>query len=250
MSAIDGSIQKKIHGLGVKLIIEQKDMNDIMKIIEGLENSGVLLKGVSKTIENETKEQRGRFLSMLLRTLGASLLGNLLTGKDIMRAGDGIVRAGEGSGRKKKLNSLLPFHPLTNIEINEYYKKKPRFNGVYSRNNLPKTIKKGTYVINLDIYENTGTHWVFLFVKPKYTVYFDSFDVEHIPKEINKFINNDIESNIFRTQAYDSIICGYFCIKFINYMLKGKTLLDYTNLFSPNNFKKNDRVIKRIFKNE
>ena len=97
---------------------------------------------------------------------------------------------------------------------------------MYSRNNLPKTIKKGAYVINLDEYENTGTHWVSLFVKPKYRVYFDSFGIEHIPKEINKFIgNNDIESNIFRIQAYDSIMCGYFCIGFINYMLKGKTLL-------------------------
>ena len=101
MSAIDGSIQKKIHGSGIKSIIEQEDMNDIMKIIEALENSGILLKGVSKTIENETKEQRGGFLSMLLGTLGASLLGNLLPGKGIMRAGDGIVRAGEGSGSKK-----------------------------------------------------------------------------------------------------------------------------------------------------
>ena len=73
-------------------------MNDIMKIIEALENSGILLKGVSKTIEIVNKEQRGGFLSMLLCTLGASLLGNLLTGrKGIMRAGDGIVRAGSGS---------------------------------------------------------------------------------------------------------------------------------------------------------
>ena len=123
MSAIDGSIQKKIHGSGVKLIIEQEDMKDIMKIIKALENSGILLKGGSKTIKNETKEQRGGFLSMLLGTLGASLLGNLLTGgkgsvasrakgEGIMRAGegsvasrakgDGIVRAGEGSGSKKK----------------------------------------------------------------------------------------------------------------------------------------------------
>ena len=118
-----GSIQKKIHGSGVKLIIEQEDMNDIMKIIEALENSGILLKGVSKTIENETKEQRGGFLSMLLRILGPSLLGNLLAGgKEMMRAGEGVVRAAEGSGSKKNLNSLLPFHPLTNIEISEYYK--------------------------------------------------------------------------------------------------------------------------------
>ena len=114
MSAIDGSIQKKIHGsgatkgAGVKLIIEQEDMKDIMKIIKALENSSILLKGISKTIKNETKEQRGGFLSMLLGTLGASLLGNLLSGgKGIMKAGegsitsrakgDGIVRAGEGN---------------------------------------------------------------------------------------------------------------------------------------------------------
>ena len=98
MSAIDGSIQKKIYGSGVKLIIEQENMNDIMKIIEAFENSGILLKGVTKTIENETKEQRGGFLGTLLGTLGASLLGNLLTdGKGIMTAGNGIVRAGEGS---------------------------------------------------------------------------------------------------------------------------------------------------------
>ena len=102
MSAINGSIQKKIHGSGVKLIIEQEDMNDIIKIIEALENSGILLKGVTKTIENETEEQRGGFLSMLLGTSGASLLGNLLTGgKGMMRAGEGIVRASEGSATSR-----------------------------------------------------------------------------------------------------------------------------------------------------
>ena len=99
MSAIDGSI----HGSGVKFIIQQEDMNDIMKIIEALENSDILFKGISKTIENETKEQRGGFLSMLLGTLGASLLGNLLTGgKGMMRAGEGIVKAGEGAKRNPK----------------------------------------------------------------------------------------------------------------------------------------------------
>ena len=136
---------------------------------------------------------------------------------------------------KKKLNSLLPFHPLTNIEISEYYANEPRFNGAYSRNNLPKTIKKGAYVINLDEYENMGTHWVSLFVKTNKNIYFDSFGIEHIPNEINKFIGNEqissakarnknIITNIFRLQAYDSIMCGYYCIEFINYMLKGKTL--------------------------
>ena len=184
MSAIDGSIQKKIHGSGVKLIIEQEDMHDIMKIIKALENSGILLKRVSKTIKNETKEQRGGFLSMLLGTLGASLLGNLLTGgKGIMRAGEGIVRGGSGS-KKNKLNLLSPFHPLTNIEISEYYKNEPRFNGVYSRNNLPNKIKKGAYVINLDEYENTGMHWVSLFDKANKVIYFDSFGIEHILKKL------------------------------------------------------------------
>ena len=77
MSATDGSIQKKIHFSGVKIIIEQEDMNDIMKIIKALENSDILLKGVSKTIKNESKEQRGGFLSMLLGTLGDSLSGKL-----------------------------------------------------------------------------------------------------------------------------------------------------------------------------
>ena len=271
MSAIDGRVQKKIHGSGVKLIIEEEDMKDIMKITEALENSGILLKGVSKAIENETKEQRGGFLSMLHGTLGASLLGNLLTGgKGKVRAGEGsvasrakgegIVRAGEGS-KKTNLNSLLPFLPLTNIEISEYYASESRFNGVYSRDNLPKVTKKGAYVINLDEYENTGTHWIALFVKTNEVIYFDIFGIEHIPEEINKFIGNEqsssakarnkeIKANIFRIQAYNSIMCGYFCIEFINYMLKGKTLLDYTNLFSPNDFKKNDRIIKRIFKNE
>ena len=120
MSAIDGSIQKKIHGSEVKLIIEQEDMKDIMKIIKALENSGILLKGVSKTIKNETKEQRGGFLSTLLGgTLGASLLGNLLTGgKGIMRAGDGIVRADEGSGSKKN-----PKFTITFSSINKYRNK-------------------------------------------------------------------------------------------------------------------------------
>ena len=81
--------------------------------------------------------------------------------------------------------------------------------------------------------------------------YFDSFGIEHIPEEINKFIGNkEIKASTFRIQAYDSIMCGYFCIECINYMLKGKKLLDYTNLFSPNNFIENDQVIKRKFKNE
>ena len=98
MSAIDGGIQKKVRRDAIKLMIEDEDTNDIMKIIKALEKSGILLDGVGKTIENKVKEQKGVFLSMLLVTLGASLLGNLITsGKGIMTAGEGTMRAGEGA---------------------------------------------------------------------------------------------------------------------------------------------------------
>ena len=120
---------------------------------------------------------------------------------------------------------------------------------MYSRNNLPKTIKKGAYVTNLDEYENMGTHWVALFVKLKYTVYFNSFGIKHIPKELKDAIGNkEIKAKIFRIQANDSIMCGYYCIEFIDYMLEGKSLIDFTNLFSFNDFKKNDQIVKKIFK--
>ena len=80
--------------------------------------------------------------------------------------------------------------------------------------------------------------------------YFDSFGVEHIPKGIIKFIKNrNIKTNIFRIQAYDSIMFGYFCIAFIDFMFKGKSLTEYTNLFSPNDFKKNDDTILKYFMN-
>ena len=140
----------------------------------------------------------------------------------------------------------LPAHPLTNFEIQEYYQNKPRFNGVFSRDNLPNNnnIKNGAYIINLDEYHNIGTHWVALYVNNKIAIYFDSFGVEHIPKEIMKFIaRKKIIANIYRIQAYGSIMCGYFCIGFINFMFNGKSLTDYANLFSPNDFEKNDDII-------
>ena len=103
-SVIDAEIQKKIHGSGTTtLIILNEEMNDIIKIIQALEDSSILLKWVTKTIKNEIKEQKWGFLSVLLGTLGASLLGTLLSGKGIVRAGSGnkkgkgIVRAGCGN---------------------------------------------------------------------------------------------------------------------------------------------------------
>ena len=132
---------------------------------------------------------------------------------------------------------MLP-HPLTNFEIQKYYQNEPRFNGVYSKDNLSK-IKDGAYVINLYEYSDIGSHWIALYASNNNVNYFDSFEVEHIPKEIKTFINKSIiVINIFKIQAYDSIMCGYFCTGFIDFMLAGKTLIDFTNLFSSNNFKK------------
>ena len=127
------------------------------------------------------------------------------------------------------------------------YKNESTFNGVCSRDNLSK-IKDGAYIKNLDEYSDIGTHWVALWVNNNNVTYFDSFGVEHIPKEIKTFIKNrNIKTNIFRIQAYDSIMCGYFCIGFIDFMSKGKSLTDYTNLFSPNDFKKNNDTILKYF---
>ena len=78
----------------------------------------------------------------------------------------------------------IPPHPLTNFEIQKYYQNEPRFNGVFSRNNLPKKIKDGAYIINLDEYTDVGTHWIALFCNKNNIIYFDSFGDEHIPKEI------------------------------------------------------------------
>ena len=129
-----------------------------------------------------------------------------------------------------------------------YYQNEPRFNGAYSRDNLPDKIKDGAYVINLDEYSDIGTHWIALYVNTKAVTYFDSFRVEHIPKEIKNCINNKkIIANIFGIQAYDSVMCGYFCIGFINFMFNSNSLTDFTNLFSPNNFKKYDDTILNYF---
>ena len=101
----------------------------------------------------------------------------------------------------------MPPHPITNFEIMKYYENESRFNSFYSRDNLPNKMKDGAYVINLDEYSDIGTHWIALCVKNNNVTYFDSLGVEHIPKEIKKSIGNkNIKTNIFRIQAYDSIM--------------------------------------------
>ena len=115
------------------------------------------------------------------------------------------------------------------MEIHQYYQIESRFNRVYSRDNLPKTIKDGAYVINLDKYADVSTHWIALNVENTEIIFFGSFGVEHVPKEIEKFIGHkNIKINLFRIQANNSIMCGYFCIGFIGFMLADKTLIDHT----------------------
>ena len=117
----------------------------------------------------------------------------------------------------------MPPHPLKNFEIQRYYQNEPRFNGVYSRNNLAKKIKDGAYVIYFDEYADASTHWIASFCKRTGIVYFDSFGVEHVPEEIKGFIGNkNIKANIFWVQANNSIMCRYFCIGFIDFMFAGK----------------------------
>ena len=249
MSAADAAIQKKMYGSGTKTVkFSNKDLNDMTKIVKAFEDPDVLMKVVTKSLKKDINIGGALpLIPMLLGTLGAPFL----TGRGLYRAGNqgqGLFRAGQ----RIKKKSLTPFHPLTNFEITEYFKDKKRFNGIYSRNNLLK-LKKGAYVINLDHIKNTGTHWVVIFVQEDEVIYFDSFGVEYIPKEIMEKIehsslgNKNIKTSIFRIQDNISIMRGCFCILFIEYMLNNKTLTDFTNLFSPWNFEKNDDIIKRYF---
>ena len=102
---------------------------------------------------------------------------------------------------------------------------------------------------NLDEYADVGTHWIALYVPNNEVICFDSFDVKHVSKEIMHFIGHkNIKTNIFRIQANNSIMCGYFSIAFIDFILAGRNLIDYTSLFSPYDFEKNDDIISSYFK--
>ena len=117
----------------------------------------------------------------------------------------------------------MPAHPLTSFKIQKYNQNEHKFNGDYSRNNL-STIKDGVYIINLEEYESIGIHWIALYVNDETVRYSDSFGVEHIPKESKTFIGSKSSmTNIYRIQPYHSKICRYFCIGFIDFMLKGKS---------------------------
>ena len=141
---------------------------------------------------------------------------------------------------------MLPY-PLTNFEIQKYYESEPKFNGAYSKNSLPK-INDRTYVINIDEFKSIGTHWKAFYVNGNNATSFDTIGIDHIPKEIKKFIRNkNIITNVYRIQAYNLVMCGYFCTGFIDFMLKNESLIDYTHLFSSNEYEKNDKIILKYF---
>ena len=132
-SATDAGIHKTIlrSGDNTTLIISNNEMKDILEIVKSLENFGLLLEGVSETIKNEAKEQKGGFLSILLGTLGASLLGNMLAGKGVIRAGEELLELAmdlKDLHSKKKIDSKR----IPNFEIQAYYQNEPRFKEVYS----------------------------------------------------------------------------------------------------------------------
>ena len=103
----------------------------------------------------------------------------------------------------------------------------------------------------IDEYADVGTYWIALFCNRNEIVYFDSFGVEHIPEEIKEFVGNkNIKANIFLVQANNLVMCGYFCIGFVDFMLAGEKLIDFTNMISPYDFKENDDIILSYFKNE
>ena len=158
--------------------------------------------------------------------LAASILGNALIGQGVIRAGEGV------GGLNSRSKCLILLHRLTNFEIQKYYQNEPKSNGVYLRNDLSK-IKDWLYIINLNVYESIVTDCKALYVNAGNVTYFDNFGAEHLPKGIRIFIGNKNSiTNIYRIQAYDSIICGYFCIRFIDSMLKGKGFLEYPHFFS------------------
>ena len=120
-------------------------------------------------------------------------------------------------------------HPLNNIEITNYFYDEHWFNGVFYRNNSPR-IKDGAHALNFDEKNSKGTHWVSLLINKIIAIYFVSFRIEYIPQEVlNKITDKSFTHNIFRKQDNKAIMCGFYCISFIECMHAEKTFLDYTN---------------------
>ena len=125
----------------------------------------------------------------------------------------------------------MPPYPWTSFKIQKYYQNDSKYNGVYSINNLLRT-KNWAYEINFDEFKSTRIHLIALGVNAENVSYFDSFGLEDIPTKIRKLIRyKNVKTNIYRIQAYDSIMCGHFCIEFIDFRVKVKSLLEYAFFF-------------------
>ena len=153
----------------------------------------------------------------------------------------GILKAGYGNKIflfRLILEQTLKYKNIIkmNLDLMEF---------IYSRDNLPRKIKDGAYAINLDEYGDVGIHWIVLYNSNIEIIYFESFGVEQNLFDRHK----NIKTNIFRIQTNNSIMCGYFCIGFIDFMHVSKTLLDCTSLFLPFHFQKDDNIILNSFKN-
>ena len=131
----------------------------------------------------------------------------------------------------------MPPHPLTNFEIKRYFQNQWKFNGVYLRNKLPE-IKDGTFAISLDEYKSVGVHWVSLYVNGENLTYFDGFGVENVPKKLK---------NSYEIKTNNSIMWGYIHIGLIDFIIKSKKFFDYTDLFSPNKYEYNGKIILNYF---
>ena len=132
---------------------------------------------------------------------------------------------------------LVSLDPLSNIEVTKYFNYQPRVNVDFSRDNLPR-IKDGANVLNRDDKQSKGAHWFSLFIDRNTAAYFHSFGIEHIPQKVFRRIKDkSIIHNMFRVQGGDSIVCGFYCTAFIEYMIAGTTLLHYTNLYYPADYK-------------
>ena len=177
-----------------------------------------MIKGTTQTIENETKEQRCGFLGKLLSTLDANLLGSMLAAKGVIRAGNWVYRL------TLKYKSIARINLSLKVFIHKIIYQK--LWGLHS---------KSWWVAV------SGAHWIALHTNANSVTYLDSFVVEHIPEKIKRFIGNkSIITNIFRVKTYNSMMHGYFCNRFVDFMFNGKSLTDFRNLFSLHNFKKKD----------
>ena len=168
MSAVDATVQKKIWGsVTTALIISNQEMEDVMKIVKLLEESGLLIKRISETSESKVKKEKKWTSCNVIRNVSCLYVKKYISRKRSNKSG--------WRSNKSRWKFLIPTHLLTNFEIQKYYQNEPKFD-VYSRNNVTK-IKDAAYVINLDEYESIGAHWIALYVNAENVTYFDNFGV-------------------------------------------------------------------------